>query len=246
MVVTQSSPVKPNVTWEKLPDDFRLEEEPVENTGQPLIAGALRESLELIDFINPEMLVASNFGICATIDGALAIKAPDWIYVPNVLPLASVGDRRSYTPKLEGDIPAVVMEFLSESDGGEYSSKRTYPPGKWFFYEQILRVPIYVIFNPADGAIELHELKAERYELASPNANGYYWIASMGLFLGSWHGTKEQRTGHWLRWWDAERNLLPWAVERIEQERQRTEQEYQRAERLAEYLRSQGINPDDI
>lgn len=40
------------VTWEKLPDDFKLEDNPVENTGQPLIAGALRESLELVVFIN--------------------------------------------------------------------------------------------------------------------------------------------------------------------------------------------------
>jgi hypothetical protein len=56
-----------------------------------------------------------------------------------------------------------------------------------------------------------------------------------------------------LRWWDEAGNLLPWAVEQVEQERdraeqerQRAEQERQRAERLAAYLRSQGINPDEV
>jgi hypothetical protein len=40
--------------------------------------------------------------------------------------------------------------------------------------------------------------------------------------------------------------MLPWAVEQIEQERQRAEQERQRAERLIAYLRSQGIDPDNL
>jgi Putative restriction endonuclease len=257
MVSTPDSPVKPpsalTVTWEKLPDDVPLEEEPVENTGQPLIAGALRETLELIGFIQPEMLIASNFALCATINGNLAIKAPDWVYVRRVQPLESVKDRRSYTPILEGDTPGVVMEFLSDTEGSEYSVKRTFPPGKWFFYEQILKVPTYVIFEPSTGLLEVYELQAGRYELASPTPENRYWLADLGLFLGVWQGQKEERSGYWLRWWDEAGNLLPWAVEQVEQERQRAEQERQRAEqerqraeRLAEYLRSQGINPDEI
>ena len=250
MVATQDYPVQPmatlSVTWEKLPDDFQLEEQPVENTGQPLIAGALREVLELMGYIKPEMLIASNFGLCATVNSELVIKAPDWVYVPSVLPLELVKDRKSYTPQLEGDIPSVVMEFLSETDGGEYSVKRTYPPGKWFFYEQILQVPTYVIFDPATGLLEVYRLQAGRYELEMPDAEGLHWMADMGLFLGVWRGEKEERTGYWLRWWDEEGNLLLWGVERLEQERQRAEQERQRADRLAQYLRSQGIDPDEI
>ena len=56
------------VTWEPLPKDFKLEDDPVENDGQPLLAGALRESLELSGFIEPQRLIVSNFGLCATID----------------------------------------------------------------------------------------------------------------------------------------------------------------------------------
>ncbi|MFM6531975.1 MAG: hypothetical protein ACKPHO_07455, partial [Dolichospermum sp.] len=69
---------------------------------------------------------------------------------------------------------------------------------------------------------------------------------SMELFLGTWQGTKEGRTGYWLRWWDQTGNLLPWALELIQQERQRAEKERQEKERLIAYLRSQGIDPYNL
>jgi hypothetical protein len=75
----------------------------------------------------------------------------------------------------------------------------------------------------------------------------------MGLFLGTWRGEKEARTGYWLRWWNEAGNLLPWSVEKIAEERQRAEQERQRAEqerqekeRLIAYLKSQGIDPSNL
>lgn len=239
------------ITWEALPNDFQLEDEPVDNINQPLLAGALSEILEFLGFIQPYMLIASNFGLCATLNGQFVIKAPDWLYVPSVSQILPA--RKSYTPNLEGDVPAIVMEFLSDKDGGEYSFKRSHPPGKWFFYEQVLKVPIYVIFDPDGGLVEFHELENGRYELKQPDENGRNWVASMGLFLGTWQGTKQGRTGYWLRWWDEAGNLLPWGTELVEQERQRAEQESQRAEqerlqkeRLAAYLKSQGIDPDNL
>jgi len=35
------------ITWEKLPEDFVLDNEPVDNINQPLLAAALTESLEI-------------------------------------------------------------------------------------------------------------------------------------------------------------------------------------------------------
>ncbi len=144
MVTTPDKPTQPavlTITWERLPDTVPLDDDPVDNTGQPLIAGALREALELAGYLQLQMLIASNFGICATLNGKLVIKAPDWVFVPAVTPLSpGTRDRRSYTPNLDGDIPSVVMEFLCETEGGEYSVKPTHPPGKWFFYEQVLQV----------------------------------------------------------------------------------------------------------
>jgi hypothetical protein len=73
-------------------------------------------------------------------------------------------------------------------------------------------------------------------------------IESIGLFLGVWIGKKAEQHGSWLRWWDRSENLLLWGSELVEQQRQLvgqqrqlTEQAEQRANRLAEKLRSLGI-----
>jgi hypothetical protein len=248
----------PTIAWVKPPKDFVLDDTPVENTGQPLIAGALRESLELADRLPAAGLVASNFGLCVKINGELTLKAPDWLYVSQVREPGI--PRKSYTPNLEGKVPEIVMEFLSETDGGEYSLRKTSPIGKWHFYEQILQVPTYIILEPESGLLEVYRLQDGKYSLEQPDVEGRHWFEELGLFLGTWRGQKEGYPGYWLRWWDAEGNILPWAVERIEQEAQRAEQEAQRAEqeaqraeqeaqradRLAEYLRSQGIDPDQL
>jgi Putative restriction endonuclease len=239
------------IRWEKPPADFVLDDAPVENTGQPLIAGALRESLELTGRILPENLIASNFGLCTKIGTDLTLKAPDWLYIPRVNEPGL--SRQSYTPHLEGAPPSIVMEFLSATDGGEYSVRPIPPVGKWFFYEQILKIPTYVVFEPDLGLLEVYRLQAERYQLEQPDVEGRHWCADLGLFLGTWRGKKEEREGYWLRWWDEGGQLLPWAVESIaqerekaEQERQKAEQERQRADRLAEILRSQGIDPTTL
>jgi Uma2 family endonuclease len=257
MTQTLSKPpetkIKYTITWEKLPEDFKLPDDPVENIDQPLLAAALRESLELAGFILASMLIASNFGLCAKVNDKTIVKAPDWVYVPSVLPAEAGEVRRSYTPNAEGEVPAVVMEFLSDTDGNEYSTKPTYPYGKWRFYERILQVPVYVIFEPKSGELEVYRLVSGQYELQEADANGRFWIESMGLFLGVWSGEKSQRRGYWLRWWDENGNLLLWGTEKVEQEQQRVQQEQQRAQqeqqradRLAAYLRSQNIDPDAI
>jgi Uma2 family endonuclease len=241
-MVTSVSPYK--ITWEKLPDDFVLDDEPVDNIDQPPLAAALTESLENAGRYPATALITTNYGICATLNDQLVIKAPDWSFVPTLqVPREDV--RRSYTPRLQGEIPAIVMEFLSDTEGSEYSSKPTYPPGKWFFYEQILQVLNYVIFTPATGALEVYRLGNDRrYRLQQPDESGQFWIAEMNLFLGVWQGERENRTGFWLRWWDEQRNLLLWGIEATEQERQRAEQERQRADRLAAQLRAAGIEPE--
>jgi hypothetical protein len=242
----------PPITWEKLPDDFILPDEPVDNNLQPLLAAALRESLELAGLILESMLIASNFGLCATVNNQTVVKAPDWVYIPSVKPIASGEIRRSYTPHLQGEIPTIVLEFISETEGGEYSINPHYPYGKWYFYEQILQVPVYGIFQPKTGELEIYRLNQGRYEQQKPNENNRYWIAEINLFLGVWQGTKAEFTTNWLRWWDKSGNLLLWGSELVEQERQRAEQEKQRAEqekqraeRLAAKLRALGVEVDD-
>jgi len=59
-------------------------------------------------------------------------------------------------------------------------------------------------------------------------------------------GKKAEEYGNWLRWWDRTGNLLLWGTELIEQQRQLTEQAEQKAQKLAEKLRSQGVVPEEI
>lgn len=243
MTIAQSKAF--TVTWEKLPDDYRLPDDPVDNKTQPDLAVALTESLAENDRLPESAFTFTNYGICATVNGKIVVKAPDWGFVPSIrVPREQID--RSYTPRLEGDNPIIVMEFLSETEGTEYSVKPTYPPGKWFFYEQVLQVINYVIFEPGSGNLEFYRLnEAGQYKLQPPNEAQRYWVPEMQLFLGVWQGTRQNRTGNWLRWWTESGDLLLWGSELIAQARQLAQQERDRANRLAERLRALNLDPDD-
>lgn len=228
----------PKVTWEKLPNDFVLPDEPVENNLQPLLAAAIRESLELAGLILESMLIASNFGICATVGDKTVVKAPDWVYIPEVKPLAEGQIRRSYTPKIEGDLPLIVLEFISETEGGEYSINPYYPYGKWYFYERILEIPLYGIFQPKTGELDLYRLVDGKYESQLQDENKRFWIAEVNLFLGVWVGNKSQIQTNWLRWWDRSGKILLWGSEMIEQKREIALIERQKAETALEQERA--------
>ena len=242
--MAQSLDIKqePTIIWEKLPENFVLPDEPVENICQPLLAAALTEALDLAGLISPSLLIASNLGICAKVDGQTVIKAPDWFYVPRVLPTAAGVIRKSYTPHLEGDIPLIVMEFLSETDAGEYSIRPTYPYGKMWYYERILQVPFYIIFDPSWGMLEVRKLEKGRYEVQVPDAQGLYVLPKLNLSLGVWFGKRLEIQTHWLRWWDDQGNLLLWGSERIEQEKQRAATAEQELARLRKVIKQAGIS----
>lgn len=241
-----------NITWPRLPDDFILPDDPVENTDHPLLATALRQALSDLPDKCDHALITTNFALCAAINSRIICKAPDWMYVQPVEPWLHSYPRRSYTPHTEGPIPTVVMEFLSETYGEEYSVESQQRIGKWLFYEQIIRVPTYVIFRPDTSHLEVYGLQSGRYQLQPPNETGRYWIAGLDLYLGLWEGSRDTRTGSWLRWWSPQGEILLWPEEAREQERQRAnlaeqraEEERQRAECLAEKLRELGVNLED-
>lgn len=256
MIATASPQLKPKpqITWQKLPEDFILPDDPVDNNLQPLLAAALRESLELANLILESMLIATNFGICANVSDKTVVKALDWVYVPSVKSTSAKSEiRRSYTPHLEGDLPNIVLEFISETEGGEYSINPHYPYGKWYFYEQILSIPIYGIFHPKSGTLDLYRLIEGKYQQQSPDAQKRFWISEMNLFLGVWDGKKSGLSTSWLRWWDQSGNLLLWGSEIIDQERQRADQaelqlqqEQTMRQRLADKLKALGIDEDVI
>ncbi|MEB3180989.1 MAG: Uma2 family endonuclease [Nostocaceae cyanobacterium] len=187
-------------------------------------------------------------------------EAPDWFYVPNVPPSLDGQARRSYVLWQEYVAPLIVIEFVS-GDGSEERDK-TPPsqgkPGKFWVYEQAIRVPYYAIYEVTKAQVEVYHLVDNTYRGMTPNQREHYAIASLGVELGIWQGQYQNLELPWLRWWDEQGNLLLTGHETAETERQRAEQaelqldmerqraetERQRAERLAAQLRAAGIEPD--
>ena len=144
-------------------------------------------------------------------------------------------EHRTYFIWEFGKAPDVVIEIVSNKKGGELSRKlRTYTR---------LRIWYYVVYDPQlllqDRPLQIYELRLDRYVPITESS-----LAPLGLQLTLWQGVYETREGEWLRWCDAQGNLLPTGAERAAQEQHRANREQQRAERLAAQLRALGIEPE--
>lgn len=155
-------------------------------------------------------------------------EAPDWFYVPNVPPTLKGQMRRSYVLWQEIVAPLIVLEFVSGN--GEEERDQTPYEGKFWVYEQAIRVPFYGIYEVTKAKVEVYHHVDGRYSLLTANERGHYEIPHLGVELGIWQGTYQNVELPWLRWWDSQGTLLLSGEERAEQERQRAEQERQRAE----------------
>lgn len=127
-----------------------------------------------------------------------------------------------------GKPPDLVLEIVSNQEGGEDSEKKRK-------YAR-MRVGHYVIYDPLRQVMpevltvyHLGDSVYEREALAR--------FPSLNLGLTLWEGIFEGKQDTWLRWTDAEGTLIPTGKERAEQERQR-------AERFATLLRKAGVDPD--
>ena len=170
------------------------------------------------------------------------VEAPDWFYVPNVPPTIEGRMRRSYVLWQEIVAPLIVLGFVS-GDGREERDQTPYQ-GKFWVYEQAIRVPFYGIYEAANARVEVYHLVDGRYSLLPANERGYYSISPLGVELGIWQGRYQNAELPWLRWWDLQGNLLLTGEERAEQAESLLERERSRAERLAEQLKALGIEPD--
>lgn len=173
-------------------------------------------------------------------------EAPDWFYVPGVPPRLDGQIRRSYVLWREFITPVIALEFAS-GDGSEErdytplsrtSQKEAKRPGKFWVYEQIMRIPYYGIYEVINEKLEVYHLADTTYQKMLPNERGHYPILPMQVELGLWRGSYQNQPEElWLRWWDLDGNLLLIGHEQAELERQRLELERQKRQRLAEKLR---------
>ena len=144
---------------------------------------------------------------------------------------------RSYFIWEFGKPPDVVVEIVS-NDVGQEAGKKLHDYAR-------LHVDYYVIFDPQlivqEKPLQVYELYAGEY-LPRPDDR----LPRIGLRVTLWEGKFEDRHGLWLRWCDADGNLLLTGSERAGQEQQRADLERQRAERLAARLRALGVDPDAL
>jgi hypothetical protein len=119
------------------------------------------------------------------------------------------------------------------------------PPTKWEVYEQILRVPYYILFDRYTNNLRAFQLVGGHYQpldFTNQRIQIPEWTISLGVWQGSYEGIERL----WLRWFDAEERLILSAEERAEQAEEQVNQAEERANRLAERLRELGIDPDEV
>lgn len=198
---------------------------------------------------------------------------PDWF---GVIGAPQIPFRWRYAIWEEQAPPLIVAEMFSprleEELLGSSARDSAKPPTKWEIYEQLLRIPYYVVFDGESQGLRIFQLNESRYrEITGPG--GRFLVAEAGLWLGLWQGSFYRCERLWLRWYDAEGNLIPTIEEQAERERleaevgrieaayarnleqlreragqaeQMLERERQRAERLAGLLRQMGQDPDKL
>jgi Uma2 family endonuclease len=223
-----------------LPDEF--------HDLQPQLLSA---TFRLPDFDRSQVFTGSDLNLYYDSTQTQWYKRPDWFGVVGVPRLYKGTDLRlSYVIWKENVSPAVVVELLSpgteKEDLGQTEPKPGAPPTKWQVYEQILKVPYYLLYDRYTNTLRAFILSSDRYQelgLMEPRV----WLPELKLGIGLWEGIFEGVPGVWLRWYDSDGN---WILTETEQERQRADQEQQareaaerRAEALARRLRELGLEP---
>ncbi len=203
----------------------------------------LRETCRLPDISTDDYLICSDLNVYYDSRNTLWHKRPDWFLVLGASPGRRMEDLRwSYVTWIEQVDPFLVVELLSpgteSEDLGQTLRAIDRPPTKWQVYEQILKVPYYVLYDRYTLTFRLFRLVARRYEEVEIT-DQRYWFEDLNLGLGVFSAIYDGYEGQWLRWYDASGQVIPTYQEEAEQESQR-------ADRLAARLRELGIDPNAV
>jgi len=217
-------------------DELACEDDiPMETEQHKLQMELLIDSLRLWLDQFPNGYVGGNMFVhYLTASGHKAFKGPDVLVVLD----APKGIRDSWIVWKEGKGPDVVIELLSKSTAKQDKNEKKQ------VYQNQLFVKDYFWFDPKKPTdFAGFSLQYGIYQPVSPDTQGHLICQSLGLKLTRWNGFYKMAETTWLRWETLEGVLL---LTPEETERQRAEAERQRAERLAEKLRTLGINPEEI
>jgi Uma2 family endonuclease len=261
-------PNPPRPAWETLPTMYDLPSELVGESGLPdefhcIQTDLLSETCQPSELSVDEVFTASDLNLYYDVRHPQWYKRPDWYLVVGVPRFTTQQELRlSYVIWQEGVRPFLVVELLSPGteaeDLGQTLREVNQPPPKWEVYERILGIPYYVVYDRYENNLRAFRLSGIRYEPIEI-VSGRLWFEELQLGLGLWQGQYQATEGLWLRWYDAS-DWIPTLVEKAaSSERQATTErdrailaeqqiatERARAERLADYLRSQGIDPDNL
>jgi Uma2 family endonuclease len=188
-----------------------------------------------------QVFIASDLNLYYDSNHLNWYKRPDWFVVLGV-PRLGGGDqlRQSYVIWQEIVSPLVVIELLSpgteNDDLGLTEEDPNKPPTKWRVYERILKIPYYFVFSRYTSELRVFRLIDNRYR--EQFVSGLrFWIPELQLSLGLWEGFYENRHRVWLRWYNADRELIltpeeerELALEAAEQERRAKESALEAAE----------------
>lgn len=200
-----------------------------DNTEQFSWIVLIKENLEILFADDPNVFVAGDLLWYPVRSQLIRAVAPD-VLVAFGRPK---GRRGSYKQWEEDNISIqVVFEILSPSNTSEEMSRK-------FEFYQTYGVEEYYLYNPdrnhLTGWIRRGSALSEIQHIngwISPRLGIRFELTSQDFVI--------YRP-------DGDRFLSPVELRQlVDQERQRAEQERQRADRLAEYLRSIGIDPDQI
>jgi Uma2 family endonuclease len=112
-------------------------------------------------------------------------------------PLLEGKIRWSYVLWCEYTPPLIALEFAS-GDGSEERDrtplrtlggdrqKHRQKPGKFWVYEQIIRIPYYGIYLISTGELEVYHWQDFAYEPVVANERGHYPIKPLEVELGVW------------------------------------------------------------
>ncbi|MEC4818571.1 MAG: Uma2 family endonuclease [Scytonema sp. PMC 1069.18] len=227
-------------TTDQLPSS---DDTPVDNEDQNFLPNVLLFLLSMIWaermdwFFGVDMAVYHTTGISPKVP-----VVPDGFLSLGVERKKSGKSRRSYAVWEESQVvPILTLEIVSYTPGEEYDEKLA-------IYEK-LGVLYYVIYNPEywrrdqHQPFEVHKLVDGRYQLQIGEP---YWMSEVGLGIGRHQMVMGGIPQELLFWYNEQGERYLSAEELAQQEQLRAQQEQLRAEKLAQYLRSLGIDPENL